>query len=182
MCWGPPWVPQLVPSLQSPWGGCSVPGLAKALAVEKELQGQKDTRTEGHLPLSPSCHLDCPFPTPPPTSVSLSPLTSAVPALRHDRTPDHPGGVQPSLVTPAAPADMADVPWEGNTLRHPVFGTFLGFRSQEHRSGASPVPWQGGRWVQAGTPSWELGTGHLGLAQPQPWRAVGGLFSAWTGR
>lgn len=32
-------------------GALSLPGLAKALAVEKELQGQKDTRTEGHLPL-----------------------------------------------------------------------------------------------------------------------------------
>lgn len=62
------------------------------------------------------------------------------------------------------------------------FGTFLGFCSQEHRSGASPVLWQGGGWVQVGAPSWELGTGHLGLAQPQPQWAVGGLFFAWTGR
>lgn len=51
MCWAPPCVPQMVLSLQSPWDGSSVPGLAKALAVEKELQGQKDTRTEGHLPV-----------------------------------------------------------------------------------------------------------------------------------
>lgn len=31
---------------------------------------------------------------------------------------------------------MADVPWEGKALQHPGLGTFLGFCSQEHRSGA----------------------------------------------
>lgn len=74
----------------------------------------KDRKTQGQRDILPSlsCHLDCLFPKPLPASVSLSPLMSAMPAW----TPDHPGGVQPSLVTPAAPAGMADVPWEG-TLR-----------------------------------------------------------------
>lgn len=158
-------MPQLVLSLQSPWDRCSVPGLAKALAVKKELQGQKDTRRERHLPLSPSGHLDCPFSTPPPTSVSLSPLMSTVPALWHNRTPDHPGGVEPSLVTPAAPTDMADVPWEGNTLWHRL----APFWVSAHRNiGLVPV-WSCGReegGCRQGPPagSWAPAT----LAWPSP--------------
>lgn len=109
------------------------------------------------------------------------PLTSAVP-VPSTEDPGSPRGSSPSLVTSAAPTDTADVPWEGNTLQHPGFGTFLCFCSQEHRSSASLALWQGGGWVQAGTPSCELGTGHHGLAQPQPQWAAGGSFFAWTGR
>lgn len=173
-------MPQLVPSLQSPWDESSVPGLAKALAAEKEQQGQTDTRTEGHLPLSPSCHLDCPFPKPLPASVSLSPLLSAGPALQHDGTPDHPGGAQPSLVTPAAP----------RRGRCPLGRERSGSRSAWRLSGSALAgtslqcqcgPWQGEGGCSR-DPQLEPGTAHLGLAQPQPQRAVEGLFSAWTGR
>ena len=105
--------------------------------------------------------------SPVPASVSLSPLVSAVAAIRHGGTPDRLGGVQPTLVTPAAPTDVAEVPWEGDTLQHPVFCTSVGRSSQECPSRASQVPLRGEGWVQAGPPSWVL-THRLPCPGPAP--------------
>lgn len=66
------------------------------------------------------------------------------------------GGVRPALVTPTASVDVADVPWEGDTLQHPVFCTSPGRSSQECPSRAGQVLLQGEGWAQAGPPSWVL--------------------------
>lgn len=183
MCGAPPWVPQAVPSLQGPWGESSPPGLAKAPGAGKEPQGRRDiVGTERRFPLSSSCHRDCPFPS---AAACLS-----FPFPRFENHGCRPAwqdprllcrGVQPTSVSPAAPMDVAKVPWQGDALQHPVFCTSPGQKLSGMpllcRSG--PVA---GRRVGAGRAP-RLGAGPApALPWPRPRRAVGGLFSAWTGR
>lgn len=122
----------------------------------QQRRSSRDRQTPGQRDIFPCPHLDCPFPKPLPASVSLSPLLSAGPALQHDRTPDHAGEAQPSLVTPAAP----------RRGRCPLGRERSGSRSAWRLSGSALAgtslqcqcgPWQGGGRVQQGPPA---GAGH----------------------